>query len=96
LNLGRAVREIRKDRKQNQETFAKGIGITQTSLSLIENGTRRMYQGTIDKLCKYLGCTEIFLRVLSMDDEDLPENKRDEYRVVMVHIRGILLEIFKP
>jgi len=51
MNLGQAVKEIRKHQGLSQEELAKEANITQTALSQIENGRRPSVE-TLSRISK--------------------------------------------
>lgn len=59
--------EVRKSRGESQEQAAKGIGIAQSMLAMMESGDRRGSDATKTKVAKYYGITvgALFLQMLS-------------------------------
>jgi transcriptional regulator with XRE-family HTH domain len=96
MNLGKAIREIRKRRGESQQTFAKGVGITQTSISKLESNVTRCNTGTMRKMCKYLEVPEILIRVYAMEPSDLPEGRRETLTKTYMSMRELLIEMFTP
>ncbi|MTN45977.1 helix-turn-helix domain-containing protein [Turicibacter sanguinis] len=56
------LREIRKSLGLNQTEFAKCLGITQTSYSMIENGTRPLLDRHIKVVCSEFNINEQWLK----------------------------------
>ena len=55
------LKKLRKDCKLTQEQMAKYLGVDQTLITKLENGTRAMSVTMMDQLCSLFGCTEAYL-----------------------------------
>ena len=66
------LKKLRKDCKLTQEQMAKYLGVDQTLITKIENGTRAMSVTMMDQLCSLFGCTEAYL--LGQSDAYIPLN----------------------
>lgn len=55
------LKKLRKDCKLTQEQMAKYLGVDQTLITKLENGTRAMSVTIMDQLCSLFGCTEAYL-----------------------------------
>jgi transcriptional regulator with XRE-family HTH domain len=85
--MNERVTEIRKVKGLNQTDFARKIGITQASLSLIELGKSKLTEANIRLICLSFGVREEWLREGKgemLDDEALL-SERERY----------LLELFR-
>ena len=80
MNIGQTIGKLRKEKELNQIDFAKKIGISQTSLSQIESGKKSPSKTTLKSICKALELSELHLYLLSFDESDVPEHKRDLYK----------------
>jgi transcriptional regulator with XRE-family HTH domain len=54
VNIGEKIKNIRKDRDISQNELAHAIGISRSSLSLIESGKRKVSVEELQTLAKYL------------------------------------------
>lgn len=95
MNIGATINRLRKEQKLSQSELAEAAGITQTSLSQIENGLNRPNQTTLDAICKKLGVPEPLLYVLSLDENDVPEDKRAVFDTLYPLIKEMMTKLFK-
>lgn len=95
MNIGASINRLRKERKLSQTELAQAAGITQTSLSQIENGQNRPSQKTLDAICKKLGISEPLLYVLSMDENDVPVEKRLIFETLYPLIKDMMTKLFE-
>ena len=66
------LKKLRKDCKLTQEQMAKYLGVDQTLITKLENGTRAMSVTMMDQLCSLFGCAEAYL--LGQSDAYIPLN----------------------
>jgi transcriptional regulator with XRE-family HTH domain len=90
MNIGNTIKELRKKRGISQGEFAKLCEISQTSLSQIETGAKKPSKTTLKKVCEHLEVSEPLLYVLSLEDVDVPENKKEVYNTIYPHVRKLL------
>lgn len=93
MNIGRVIFNIRKEKKISQGWLALKIGVTQTSMSLIENGKKRPSEKHLKKICKALDVHEAMLHLLSLEDSDIPKSKKEVYNAYFPFIKDMLLKI---
>lgn len=62
MTQGERVKEIRKTLNLTLEKFGKGVGITKTAISRIENGKRCCTEQMIKLICKEYNVNEEWLR----------------------------------
>jgi transcriptional regulator with XRE-family HTH domain len=51
MNIGQAIKEVRKNKNLSQGELAALIPLSQTSLSQIESGIKTPSTGTVKKIC---------------------------------------------
>ncbi len=95
MNIGRTIKELRKEKGLSQQELAEAAGLTQTSLSQIESGAKRPNPGTMKKICEYFGITETLIYILATDIEDIPEKNRLVYQQLFPSIKTAFADIFK-
>lgn len=93
MNIGTAIRAIRKELDISQNRLAEKCGITQTSLSQIENGVKRPSSKTMRKICAAMEIPEMLIYIMAMQEEDVPETKRDVYRIIYPTIVTLSLQM---
>jgi len=95
MNIGKAIRELRKEKGLNQTEFAHATGLTQTSLSQIESGAKKPNTGTMKKICDFFGVPEAVIYILATEISDIPQHKQDLYVKMFPNLKLAFLDIFK-
>jgi XRE family transcriptional regulator, regulator of sulfur utilization len=92
MNLGKALRELRKQKSLSQLELAQIAGITQAAMSGIENGNRPSHEN-LQKLCTALGVPESLVYVMGMEKNDVPDEKKVLYDSLFPIIQNLILQI---
>lgn len=92
MNIGNAIKEIRKSKGMSQLQLAEAADITQAALSGIENGNRPN-PGTLEKISHVLGVPESLIYAMAMEKGDVREEKRVLYDSLFPVIKGLILQI---
>lgn len=71
MNIGKAMRQLRKEADIKQNVLAKEIGISASALRALESGKSIPKQSTIASFCRALGVPKAFLTLVSIDPGDL-------------------------
>lgn len=90
MNIGKTIRDLRKEREYTQLEFAKLCSITQTSLSLIENNQTRPNPETMKKITDSLNVPESYIYLLSIDQKDIPQNKQFLFNKLYPSVKDML------
>lgn len=93
MNIGSAIKKIRTDQGLSQGEFADKCGISQTSISLIENGVKRPNPGSLKKICKVLNVPESILYLYGLEESDVPKNKRDLYNLIYPNLEDMIKKL---
>ena len=93
MNLGVAIRSVRRQLSITQQELAEKSKISQTSLSQIENSVKRPSNKTIQSICAVLEVPEAVLYILAMQDTDVPSNKKNVYDMLFPSIKSLALQI---
>lgn len=96
MNIGLAIKSIRKKLAITQYELAEKCELSQTSLSQIETGVKRPSQRTITKVCKVLDIPESILYIVAMQDTDVPASKKGVYDLVYPSIKSLALQMVSP
>lgn len=96
MNIGLAIKSIRKKLNITQYELAEKCELSQTSLSQIETGVKRPSQRTISKVCHVLDIPESILYIVAMQDTDVPLSKRGVYDLVYPSIKSLALQMVSP
>ncbi len=93
MNLGYAIRSVRKQVGITQYELAERCNISQTSLSQIENSVKRPSTRTIKRVCEVLEVPESVIYILGMQETDVPTSKKGVYDMLFPSIRNLALQI---
>ena len=66
------LKELRKESKLTQSQLAGYLGVDQSMITRLEDGSRSLNVSLIEKICSLFGCTESYL--LGEDDVYIPLN----------------------
>lgn len=91
MNIGNAIKEIRKVKGVTRKGLSEKAGVSVTALYNIENGLSWPSQETINKLCEALCCPVSYLLLFSVEEADIPMDKRDAFRVLLPLLKQFLL-----
>ncbi|MDX2362393.1 MAG: helix-turn-helix transcriptional regulator [Crocinitomicaceae bacterium] len=94
MNVGPTIKRLRKEKGLNQTAFSLAVGITQTALSQIETGLRKPQKSTVEKICRELDIAEPLLVILSLEDSDIPEDKKKMFEMLYPTVKDLMLKIF--
>ena len=93
MNLGYAIKLIRKELELTQVELSERAGVSQTSLSQIENGGKRPSQRTLTKVCRAMDIPESLLYILGMDESEVPESRREIFQLIFPAIKSLAMQI---
>jgi len=94
MDLGATIKNLRKQSGQTQTEFATTCGITQTYLSQIENNQKEPNLSVLGEISKQLNIPVPILFFLSLNEEDIPENKRQTFMIMGPPIKSFINELF--
>ena len=93
MNIGIAIKSIRKKLSITQYELAEKCDLSQTSLSQIETGVKRPSQKTITKVCSVLDIPESIIYIVAMQEADVPPSKKGVYELVYPSIKSLALQM---
>ena len=82
MNLGTTIKKLRKQRGLKQFEFAERANITAAYLSLVETGQREPSLDFLKKISEVLSLPIPVILFLSLDESDVPPNKRQAFEIV--------------
>jgi transcriptional regulator with XRE-family HTH domain len=94
MKIGNTIKELRIQKGIKQGDLADSIGISQTSLSLIESGTKQPSQDTLRKVCDIFEIPQPFIYYLALEEDDIPERKKNLYKVLEPKLKKDILSLF--
>jgi len=92
MDLGQAIRTLRMKQGMTQGQLAEKCDMSVSGLSYLETGRSVPPKGTMEKLCNALGVPMSYMLLASIDETDIPEEKRVLYRALVEPLRNELLE----
>lgn len=92
MNIGIAIRQLRKEKGYGQKELAEKCNISVNALSQIETNLSFPQKGTLQKISEVLNVPVSYLLFLSISDEDVPESKREAFNYLNSAIKSILLD----
>ena len=93
MNIGLAIKSIRKKLSITQYELADRCQLSQTSLSQIETGIKRPSQKTLSKVCTVLDIPESIIYIVAMQEADVPPSKKNIYDLVYPSIKSLALQM---
>lgn len=94
MDLGNAIKNIRKKKNQTQGELALSCGITQTYLSQIEGNLKEPNLSTLKTISEHLDMPLPILFFLSMTEEDVQPSKRKAFQIVSPSVKSLVNEFF--
>lgn len=94
MNLGLAIKNIRKQKGLKQNQFAEMCQITQAYLSQIENNAKDPNLSTLKTISNKLEMPLPVLFFLSMENNDVPEHKQHAFGLIAPSIKSLVNEFF--
>ena len=93
MNFGIAVKSIRKKLDISQAELAGKCGLSQTSLSQIETGSKRPSPKTIQNICNVLEIPESIVYIVAMQEKDISSCKKELYNVIYPSLKSLALQV---
>jgi transcriptional regulator with XRE-family HTH domain len=94
MEIGNAVKAIRKKRNETQCNFAKQVGITQTYLSQVENGHKKPSMDVIEKIASATDTPLPILFWFGITEDDVESAKLDMFKLLKPAIDGLIDNVF--
>ena len=94
MDLGTAIKNIRKTRGQTQIEFASSCGITQTYLSQIESNSKQPLLSTLEDISNRLNVPLPILFFLSLDENDINPEKKEAFELLNAPVKRLIDEFF--
>lgn len=94
MDLGLAIKSIRKQKGLKQNQFAELCDITQAYLSQIENNRKEPNLSILKEISKNLKTPLPILFFLSMDNEDVSPEKKEAFEMVAPSVKSLINQFF--
>lgn len=92
MNIGNAIKEIRKRKGISQKDLAKKIGMSTNNLCSIEKEKSFPSMENIKKICGALEVTESILLLFSITEDDIPAHKRELFHCLTDTLKNHIIE----
>ncbi len=93
MNIGIAIKTIRTHFGISQEDLSLKTGISQTSISQIENGLKNPSKRTIKKICDVFQIPEAIVYIIGVDHSDVPESRKKIFDQLFPQIKELAIQI---
>lgn len=94
MELGKIINLLIKKRGLTQAYVAKEIGKSPTALSQIIKGSYNPNPETLENICRVLDVPQPIIYFLTINEDDIPEDKLELYRMLAPTIKDFLIKIF--
>lgn len=91
MEIGSAVKILRKSRGMAQKELAELCDISVNALSQIETNSSFPQKQTIHKICKSLDYPVSYLLFFSISEEDIPDDKKVVFKSLNSAIKSVLI-----
>lgn len=91
MEIGTAIKGLRKSRGMTQKEFAEKCGLSANALCTLERNASFTTKDTIEKICAALSIPVSYLLFLSITDEDVPAEKRVAFKALEEPMKAVLL-----
>lgn len=92
MDFGQAIKTLRLKQNMTQRELAVRIGMSVNAVSSLETGKAYPPKGTMERLCEAFGIPQSYLLLSSIEETDIPEEKRVLYRALLEPLRNELLK----
>jgi XRE family transcriptional regulator, regulator of sulfur utilization len=94
MNIGKAIKILLHRHNMSQKELADKIQKSETSVSLIMKSKTQPRKETLEAIAAALGVSVKILLLLSVDKEDIPEDKKEHYDLLWPNVENTLLHLF--
>ena len=94
MDLGKAIKQLRKQKNYNQKQFCDIVEITQTYLSLLENNKRKPSMEVLEKIASKLETPFAVLLWFTLDSTDVEPRKLEMFELLKPSIDKLITDLF--
>lgn len=92
MNIGTAIKSLRKEKGLGQRELADKCGISINALSQIETNSSFPHKNTIESIASALGVPVSYLLFFSISETDVPKEKRNVFNTLNSALKSILID----
>lgn len=93
MKIGSAIQQIRKKKGISQLELSVELHISQAALSQIENNVKKPSEKTLENICKALDTPKALFYVMSIEENDIPSEKKDVYDALFQSIKNLVVDV---
>ena len=94
MDLGRTIALMRKQKNLKQWKLAERCGISPAYLSQIENNRKDPNLSVLKDISREIDVPLPILFFLSLNEDDIPERKREAFALLSPPVKALVREIF--
>lgn len=94
MKIHEVINKLLNSRGISQKELSKKIGKSQTAVSQLLSGKYNFSESTLIKISDVLEIPVPILQFLALDESDIPEHKKELYRMLNPSMKRFLDEIF--
>ena len=94
MNLGKAIRLLLEKRGLSQKDLATKTQLSETSISLLMSGRTQPRKENLETIARVLDVKPEFLIFLSINKDDVPEEKKELYDMVWPQLETTFMKLF--
>lgn len=91
MDTGQAIKILRTKKGMTQSQLAERCGISVNAVSALETGKSYPPKSTVEKMCAVFDIPQSYFLLSSIEETDIPEEKRVLYRALLEPLRNELL-----
>ena len=91
MDIGSAIKSLRKELKISRKELASRSNISVTALYNIENNLSFPSKETINSICSALDIPISYLLFYSLTEDDVPEEKREFFKMAIGPVKAFLM-----
>jgi len=95
MDVGKVIADLRRNRNLRQNALAEKTNIAPSVLSRIENGKQKPNFNQLEKIGNELNIPVPVMVFLSLDKDDIPEDKRSQFEVAYRDFKFLVEDVFK-
>jgi len=94
MDIGSAIKNLRKQKGFKQTEFADKCGLSQSYLSSIEKGRKEPTLSILKQIANTLSIPTPVLVFFAIDQEDIAPSKKDAFKLLEPSIKALINEVF--
>nr|DAN97213.1 MAG TPA: helix-turn-helix domain protein [Caudoviricetes sp.] len=91
MNIGQAIRALRQKRNMTQSKLAAHVGMSVNAISSWELGKSNPPKESVALICDAFHVPVSYLMLSTIEEKDIPEDKRVLYRALLEPLKNELL-----